>query len=76
MCCAVLVLHCTLLYYTVREPSSFWRENALAVVIPLRLLAKMAGTIYQTLDVLSFCDQERAQPLSIEITLLTFLLKM
>ena len=71
MCCAVLVLHCTLLYYTVGESSSFWLENALAVVIPLRLLAKMAGTIYQI-----FCDQERAQPLSIEITLLTFLLKM
>ena len=34
-----------------------------------------AGTTYQMLEVLAFCNLERAQPPSITITVLTFLLK-
>ena len=34
-----------------------------------------AGTIYQMLEVLAFWNRERAQPLSITITVLTFLVK-
>ena len=48
-----------------REPASFWRENVTAVVILLRVLAKNV--------VVPFCDQERAQPPSINIKVLTFL---
>ena len=33
----------------------------------------MAGTSYQMLEVLAFCNLERAQPPSITITVLTFL---
>ena len=33
----------------------------------------MAGTSYQMLEVLAFCNRERAQPPSITITVLTFL---
>ena len=35
----------------------------------------VAGTSYQMLDVLAFCNLERAQPPSITITVLTFLVK-
>ena len=34
----------------------------------------MAGTSYEMLDFLSFCDRERVQP-TMKITVLTFLLK-
>ena len=33
----------------------------------------VAGTSYQMLEVLAFCNRERAQPPSITITVLTFL---
>ena len=49
-----------------------------AVVILLRVLARMfevAETSYQMLEVLSFCDQERVQPPSLKLTVLTFLVK-
>ena len=60
-----------------REPASFWRENVVAVVILLRVLARgsLAGTGYQMLEVLAFCNRERAQPPSITITVLTFQVK-
>ena len=35
----------------------------------------MAGTSYEMLEVLAFCNWERAQPPSITITVLTFLVK-
>ena len=35
----------------------------------------VAETSYQMLDVLAFCNRERAQPPSITITVLTFLVK-
>ena len=35
----------------------------------------LAGTSYQMLEVLAFCNLERAQPPSITITVLTFLVK-
>jgi len=35
----------------------------------------VAGTSYQMLEVLAFCNRERAQPPSITITVLTFLVK-
>ena len=37
--------------------------------------AEVAETSYQKLEVLSFCDQERVQPPSLRVTLLTFLVK-
>ena len=46
-----------------------------AVVILLRVLAVVVGTSYQMLEVLAFCNWERAQPPSISITVLTFLVK-
>jgi len=64
-----------------REVASFWRENVVAVVILLRVLARVresvvvAGTSYQMLEVLAFCNLERAEPPSITITVLTFLVK-
>ena len=43
------------------EPASFWRENVVAVVVLLRVLAResvvVAGTSYQMLEVLSFCAE-------------------
>ena len=36
---------------------------------------EVAGTSYQMLELLAFCNQERAQPPSITITVLTFQLK-
>ena len=45
-----------------REVASFWRENVVAVVILLRVLARVresvvvAGTSYQMLEVLAFCN--------------------
>ena len=44
-----------------REPASFGRENVVAVVTLLRVLARnveVAQTSYQMLEVLSLCDQE------------------
>ena len=35
----------------------------------------MAGTSYQMFEILAFCNRERAQPPSIMITVLTFLVK-
>ena len=35
----------------------------------------VAGTSYQMLQVLAFCNRERAQPPAIAITMLTFLVK-
>ena len=35
----------------------------------------MAGTSHEILEVLAFCNWERAQPPSITITMLTFLVK-
>ena len=51
------------------EPASFWWENAIDVVV------LVLQTSYQMLKVVSSCDRVRAQPLSIKITLLTFLVK-
>ena len=64
-----------------REAGSFWRENVVAFVILLRVLARVresvvvAGTSYQMLEVLAFCNLERAEPPSITIRVLTFLVK-
>ena len=60
-----------------REAASLWRENVVAVVTLLRVLASVvvAGTTYQMFEVLAFCNRERAQPPSITITVLTFLVK-
>ena len=63
------------------EAASFWRENVVAFVILLRVLARVresvvvAGTSYQMLEVLAFCNLERAEPPSITIRVLTFLVK-
>ena len=63
------------------EAGSFWRENVVAFVILLRVLARVresvvvAGTSYQMLEVLAFCNLERAEPPSITIRVLTFLVK-
>ena len=61
-----------------REAASFWRgkrgsrrhstTSFIASVV-------VAGTSYQMLEVLAFCNRERAQPPSITITVLTFLVK-
>ena len=61
-----------------REAASFWRgkrgsrrhstTSFIASVV-------VAGTSYQMLEVLAFCNLERAQPPSITITVLTFLVK-
>ena len=51
-----------------REPASFWRENAVAVVILLRVLTRMLLSVGKKLELLSFYDQERAIPPSIKIT--------
>ena len=56
-----------------REAASFWRENMVAVVFSQRVV--VAGTSYQMLEVLAFCNLERAQPRSITKTVLTFLVK-
>ena len=63
-----------------REPASFWRENVVAVVTLLRVLARMSKwrkqVIYpdQMLVVLSFCDWERVTSFT-KGTVLTFLVK-
>ena len=46
-----------------RQLASFRRENAIAVVILLRVLAKMSQwrkQVIEKFEVLSFCDQKRA----------------
>ena len=61
-----------------REPTSFWRENLVAIVSLLRVLARksvVAKTSYQMLEVLSFSGRERALSLSMEISDLTFVVK-
>ena len=64
-----------------REAGSFWRENVVVFVILLRVLARVResvvvpGTSYQMLEVLAFCNLERAEPPSITIRVLTFLVK-
>ena len=50
-----------------REAAPIWRENVVAVVILLR--------VYQMFEVLAFCNRVKAQPPSITITVLTFLVK-
>ena len=55
-----------------REPASFWRENVVAVVILLRVLARMSWWQEQ---VQSFCDRERAKLSPIKIIALTFQVK-
>ena len=46
------------------EPASFWRENAIAVVILLLVfsenVAEVTETSYEMLKVLLFCDGEKA----------------
>ena len=56
-----------------REPASFLRESVIAVVILPRVLA--AGASSQMSEVLSFCFRERAEPPSIKISVLTFLVE-
>ena len=42
------------------EQASFWRENVVTVVILFSENVVVTGTGYQMLEVLSFCDWERA----------------
>ena len=60
-----------------RKPASFGREFVVAVVILLRVLASVvvAGSSYQMLEILAFCNRERCFPPSITITGLIFLVK-
>ena len=51
------------LYYVVRarEPASFWRENMLAVVTLLRVLARLLNKrVLNVSSFLSFYDREEA----------------
>ena len=53
-----------------RETASYWREKLIAIVIQLHVLVKnvlVAETSYQMLDVLLFCDRERAKASSLKI---------
>ena len=44
-----------------REPASFWRENAAAVVIQLRILASLSGeTKLSNVRLFIVCARERA----------------
>ena len=44
-----------------REPASFWRENAVAVVIQLRILASLSGgTKLSNVRIFIICARERA----------------
>ena len=61
-----------------REPTSFWRENVVAVVSLLRSFSEnvvVAKTSYQMLGILSFSDRERALPPTTEISVLTLVVK-
>ena len=63
-----------------RESTSFWRENLVAVVSLLRVLARMSQQRKQVVKCQKFynfslSDQERASPPSAEISLLTFVVK-
>ena len=64
-----------------REPPSFWRENVVAVVSLPRVLASMSWwrkqviKFDQMLQIFSFSDLERAQPPSMEISVLTLVVK-
>ena len=57
-----------------RESTSFWRENVTATKGFSENVME-AEISHQMLEVLSFCDWERAQTPSIKITVLTFLVK-
>ena len=59
------------------EPTSFWRENVIAIVILLNDNENVivGKTSYQMLGILSFGDQERALPPSMEISIQTFVVK-
>ena len=59
-----------------REPASFWRENAIAVVTLLRGLARMRWW-RQVIKCWKFSHfaRKRAKPPSRKITVLTFLVK-
>ena len=61
------------------EAASFWQENVIAIVILLSVFAKMLWWWKQVtkciIDILSFCDWERALPSSVKVTALTFLVK-
>ena len=46
------------------HPTTSFRENV-----------ELAATRYQMLEVLSFCDQERVEPPSLKVTMLTLLVK-
>ena len=57
-----------------REPTSFWREKSDSRVHSTTRFSENvmeAEISYQMLEVLSFCDRERAQTPSIKITVLT-----
>ena len=56
------------------EPRLCWRENEVAVVSFSQSVV-VAGTSYQMLEVLAFCNLDRAQPPLITTTVLTFLVK-
>ena len=59
-----------------QETASFWREIVIAIVILLRALADCGSggsNLWTVRRFLSFCDQERASPPSIQITVLTFI---
>ena len=62
-----------------REPTSFWRENVVAVVSLLRSFSEnvvVAKTSYQMLGILSFSDRGRAlKPPSKGISVLTLAVK-
>ena len=61
------------------EAASFWQENVIAIIILLSVFAKMLWWWKQVtkciVDILSFCDWERALPSSVKVTALTFLVK-
>ena len=61
-----------------RKPTSFWRENVVAVVSSTTSFSEnvvMAKISYQMLRILSFSDRERASTPSTEISVLTLVVK-
>ena len=61
------------------EPTSFWRENVIAIVILLRVLARTSWrrklVMKSVLGILSFSDRKRALPPSTETNKLTVVMK-
>ena len=57
-----------------RETASFWRENEIAGHrhSTKSFSENVLGNSYQMLEVLSFCDRERAKLPLIKITVFTF----